>query len=158
MDWLGFIFALVIMLAGLGGMFMPFVPGAPLIILGMVVYGLFYDFHFLTWYFGIGQCLLTALTYLTDYIATALGVRHYGGTRHAIIGCIAGGIAGLILFGPLGILFGPFLGAMAGELISKRPPAQAARIALGILLGFAGGAIAKVIIGIVMIAWFLLAI
>lgn len=153
--WLGTALALTIMFVGLAGIVLPLLPGAPLIFLGMVVFGLFYGFCSFTWLFWTGQGLLLVLVYATDYIASMLGTKHYGGSKAAIWGCVIGGVVGLFTLGPLGIILGPLLGAITGELISKRPPAQAVKAGIGTVLGLAGGAVIKVIIGIGMSVWFL---
>ncbi|MCL0033491.1 DUF456 domain-containing protein [Thermodesulfovibrionales bacterium] len=155
MDWLGLTVALIIMFVGLIGMLIPLLPGAPLIILGMVVYGLFYEFGLFTWIFWVGQGLMLALVYVVDYIASVLGARYYGASSAAIWGCIIGGLAGLVILGPIGIVLGPLFGAIVGELISGRPPAYAVKAGIGALFGLAGGVAAKIIIGLGMIAWFL---
>ena len=154
MEWLGVALAFIIMFTGLAGTILPLLPGAPLIILGMVVYGLFYGFKDFTWIFWTVQGLLVILVYATDYIAGILGTKHYGGSKAAVWGCVIGGLVGIFTLGPLGIILGPLLGAVAGELISGRPPAQAVKAGIGTLLGLAGGAVVKIIICIAMIIWF----
>ncbi|MBM7854331.1 uncharacterized protein YqgC (DUF456 family) [Desulfohalotomaculum tongense] len=158
MNWLALITALIIMLAGLAGTVIPLLPGAPLIILGIVVYGLIDGFEIFSTGFWIGQAVLLILVFAVDYLAGAVGAKYYGGTKASVWGSIIGGLVGLLTLGPLGVILGPFLGAVTGELIARQPFKQAVKSGIGTLIGFAGGAVVKMIIEMAMIAWFLLVI
>lgn len=81
-----------------------------------------------------------------DYMSGVVGVKLYDGSRASVWGSIAGGLLGLFALGPAGIIIGPFLGAVAGELISRCPLEQAVKVGLGTLLGFAGGATVKILL------------
>ncbi|PHJ37726.1 hypothetical protein P378_14275 [Desulforamulus profundi] len=56
--------------------------------------------------------------------------------------------------GPLGILLGPFLGAVTGEFLARRNMDQAVRAGVGTLVGFLGGALLKLVIQTLMLVWF----
>ncbi|MEG6615423.1 DUF456 domain-containing protein [Peptococcaceae bacterium 1198_IL3148] len=158
MSWIGITLAVLLMLVGLAGTILPLLPGGPLIVLGMVVYGAFEGFAAFSPTFWIGQVLLLMLIFAVDYLAGAIGAQKYGGSKAAVWGSIVGGVVGLFLLGPFGILLGPFFGAIIGELLSNRPLEQAIKVGVGTLLGFAGGALVKLIIEIGMIVWFLLVV
>jgi uncharacterized protein YqgC (DUF456 family) len=158
MDWIGFIIASIIMLIGVAGLLLPVLPGAPLILTGMVIYGLLAGFYELGLGFWIGQSILVVLIYTVDHIASAIGVKRYNGSHAAIVGSIVGIVIGLITLGFIGIIIGPILGAVAGEFIAKGSLEQALKVGVGAFVGIAGGLIAKLIIGIVMIIGFLLAV
>jgi len=148
------ILAVLFFMVGLAGSVLPVIPGAILIWVGMLIYGILTDFATLGTVFFIGQALAAALVYTVDYLAGAYGARRYGGSRYAVYGSIIGTILGLILMGPAGIIFGPFIGAITGELLNQKPLEQAFRTAVGTLLGLLGGAIVKLAIQIMMIIWF----
>lgn len=154
MDILGLILACLFFAAGVAGTLLPALPGAPLILLGMIIYGLFAGFYNMSLWFFIFQGVAVGLIFLVDYAANVWGVRRYGGSRSAVWGSMAGLLLGLLLLGPLGIILGPFLGAVAGELISKKPLDRAVRTGLGTLLGLAGGTVLKLVIEAGMIIWF----
>ncbi|MEW5954277.1 MAG: DUF456 family protein [Bacillota bacterium] len=158
MSVLGLIVACIFFVAGLVGSILPILPGAPLVWLGMLIYGFFVDFQGLSTAFYIWQGLAVALVFAIDYVAGAWGVRRYGGSRNAIIGSLIGAMLGLFMFGPAGIIFGPFVGAVAGELISGKDFDRALRAGIGTLLGFISGTVLKVIVKVLMIAWFFLTV
>lgn len=106
---------------GVLGTVLPALPGATLIWLGMLVYGFFVKFQNLPWTFYAGQGLAVLLIFLVDYLAGIWGVRRYGGSREAVWGSVLGGLLGVLLLGPFGLIFGPFIGAVAGELYRRSP-------------------------------------
>jgi uncharacterized protein YqgC (DUF456 family) len=72
-----------------------------------------------------------------------------------MIGAVLGGIVGMFLGIP-GILLGPFLGAVIGELSLQRRLDEASRAGFGTVVGLAIGLAGKLAIGIAMLGLFLL--
>lgn len=157
MATIGLVLAVIFFLAGLAGTILPVLPGAPLVLIGMVVYGLFSGFENLTIYFFLGQTAAVCLTFVVDYLANAWGVARYGGSKAAVWGGALGLLAGAF-FGPVGIILGPFLGAFFGELLASRRSAHAVHVGIGSLLGFLGGTLIKIAIETAMIIWFFLTV
>ena len=96
-----------------------------------------------------------------DFWATALGAKRVGASRLAIIGAMVGTLAGLF-FGPLGLLMGPFAGAIGGELIHRRSLlkqdlGQAAKIGVGTWFGILFGTVLKLALAFTMLGLFALA-
>jgi len=83
---------------------------------------------------GIGAVVLVAVT-LVDYVLPSVCAKKFNCSRWGVFGCFAGSIAGLF-FMPLGLILGPFLGTVAGELIAGKAVAASLRGGLGALLGF----------------------
>lgn len=146
----------ILAMTGLAGMLLPFVPGAPLLFLGAAIAAWAEDFR----YVGAGTLAILAglmsLTYLIEFIASAAGVRKYGGSRRAMLGAALGGIVGIFLGLP-GILFGPLVGAVLGELTLRRDLNRAGRAGFGTVVGLAIGLAGKLAIGLSMIGIFLFA-
>lgn len=158
MQVLAMILALIFFIVGLAGSILPIIPGAILMWVGMLIYGLMTDFATLGLAFFIGQALAVTLAYIIDYLSGAYGAKRYGGSRYAIYGSIIGAIVGLILMGPAGIIFGPFLGAIIGELINQKPLETAFKTGVGTLIGLLSGTVIKLAIQIIMIIWFFWAV
>lgn len=142
------------LLAGVVGAVLPFVPGAPLILAGAVIYAVATDFAPVGWGRLAILGALTVLGFVLDYVASALGARRFGGSRWAVVGALAGGIVG-VFFGPLGLLLGPVVGAVAGELIRSGQLAGSLRTGIGAVVGLVAGAIAKFGLALAMVGLFL---
>jgi uncharacterized protein YqgC (DUF456 family) len=139
---------------GLAGTVAPFLPGTPLIFLGALVYAYATDWAPV----GSGRLVilaaLSASSYALHYLAGALGARRGGGGAWAFAGAIVGGIVGLF-FGLPGLVLGPPLGAIAGELLKSGDLRTSVRTGIGAFLGMVAGAVANFAIGVTMIALFL---
>lgn len=148
------IISAILTVTGLIGLLLPVVPGAPLLFLGLLFGAWAEGFT----YIGIGTLLIlaamAAMTYVVEFAASLLGVKKYGGSNRAMIGAALGGFAGLFMGIP-GILLGPFIGAVLGELSLQRSLDQASRAGFGTVVGMAIGVAGKLAIGIAMIGLFL---
>lgn len=153
MEIAAYIAASILFAAGIVGTFAPVLPGAPLIWAGMLVFGLMTGFEKLNWLFFLLQGVLAIAVMGVDYLATALGSRYFGASKAAVFGAVIGLIAGLF-FLPLGLLIGPFAGAVLLELIFTRKPDTALRSGLGAVIGFWSGFVFKLIMEAGMITWF----
>jgi uncharacterized protein YqgC (DUF456 family) len=70
--------------------------------------------------------LMAALTCVVEFAASIPGVKKYGDSKRAMIGAALGECAGLKLGIP-GILVGPFVGTVIGELSLQRSLDEAGR-------------------------------
>ena len=150
----GFLASLPFIIGGLVGTVFPALPGTVLILIGFLVYGLITGFDRLSVWFFVGQTVLVALSYLIEFLATAFGVKMFGGSKAAAWGAVLGSLLVFVL-GPIGIIVGPLLGAIIGELIMGEQIKQALHSGFGSFLGFMGGVIANLVISGLMIAWFI---
>ncbi len=144
-----------LILAGLAGLVLPVLPGPILIWLGIVVYGLMVPDLDWSWWFFVIEGLLAASTYLVDYLTTIWGVRKFNGSKAAAIGAVLGSLM-IFFIGPLGIIIGPFLGAMAGELIAGSELKQMFTSGFGTFLGFIVAMFIKMFICGIMLSWFVI--
>lgn len=142
-------------LAGVLGLALPILPGAPLLFVGLVCIAWAEDFVFV----GAGTLVLLAvlavLTYVVDFAAGAFGVRRFGASPRAMLGAILGAIVGLF-FGLVGIVIGPFVGAGIGELSTGRNLRAAGRAGIGATIGLVIGIAAKLTLAFAMIGIFIL--
>src|SRR5207247_2113451 len=109
----------ILMLAGLVGAILPFLPGAPLIFAGALLYALATDFTPI----GAGRLAILAalgvLAWALEHVAGMVGARRAGGSRAAVVGATLGLLVG-VMVAPIGLLLGPLLGAIAGALLAGR--------------------------------------
>lgn len=144
----------VLTVIGLSGLLLPIVPGAPILFLGLLLGAWAENFQ----YVGLWTLLILAamalLTYGIEFAASVFGVKKFGGSKRAMAGAALGGIVGLFLGIP-GILFGPFVGAVIGELSMQRTLDEASRAGFGTVVGLAIGLAGKFAIGVAMIGLFI---
>lgn len=144
------------MIAGIAGCLLPVLPGPPLSFLGLVV------LHF-THLADISRSLfiilgiVTILVTVIDYVVPIWGTRHFGGSKYGMRGATVGLIIGLFL-GPAGIIIGPFVGAVVGELIYKDEIRYALKAGFGSLLGFLTGVGLKLAASLLMTFYFVRAL
>jgi uncharacterized protein YqgC (DUF456 family) len=145
----------ILTVTGLSGLLLPIVPGAPLLFLGLLFGAWAENFSYIGVWTLLFLAIMAVLTYVIEFAASILGVKKYGGSNRAMIGAALGGFAGLFLGIP-GILVGPFVGAVIGELSLQRRLDEASRAGFGTVVGLALGVAGKLAIGIAMIGLFLL--
>jgi uncharacterized protein len=142
--------AIALVAAGVAGLILPALPGAPLLLAGLVMAAWIEDFQ----YAGLGTLallvVLCALTLAVDFVAGSFGARRFGASPRAAIGAAVGALAGLF-FGLPGVLLGPLAGAMLGELSARRTWTEAGRAGVGATLGLVLGAAAKLGLALAMI-------
>ncbi|NOQ45178.1 MAG: DUF456 family protein [Desulfobulbaceae bacterium] len=153
----GFLAATPLIVGGFVGTLLPILPGTLMILCGFLLYGLITGFDSLGLFFFVVQAMLVGLSYLVDFLATAFGVRMYGGSRAAAWGAVLGSLL-IFVIGPIGILIGPLVGAIAGELLMGEQVRQALHSGFGSFIGFIGGTLAKLAISFVMVGWFVVQI
>jgi uncharacterized protein YqgC (DUF456 family) len=150
-----FIIVLLIMLGGLSGIVLPIIPSTPLILLGIVIYAACDGFESISWLLLLIFAILTIISVILDYFGGIIGAKKFGATKWGMIGSIIGGIAGFFAGGIVGLIFGPFFGAVLLELIFDKDLKGAFKSGVGTLVGFIGGAITKLAIGVIMIGIFI---
>jgi uncharacterized protein YqgC (DUF456 family) len=147
------VIAALLVIAGFAGLVLPAVPGAPLLFAGLVVAAWAEDFVYVGTGTIIALAVLAALTSAVDFVAGALGAKRFGASPRAITGALIGGGVGLF-FGLPGVLLGPFVGAVLGELSLRRDLNTATRSGLGATLGLLLAAAAKIALAFTMIGVF----
>src|SRR5690606_9267049 len=101
--------AALLALVGLAGIVIPALPGLPLLYAGMLLAAWADGFRSVGIPMLVVLGLLTLVSLLVDFWATAIGARRVGASRPALAGAVLGTLFGLFL-GPFGILLGPFVG------------------------------------------------
>lgn len=142
-----------LMLVGLAGCLLPFVPGPPLIVVAALVHAIATGFEPL----GVGRLAILALlavaAFLIGHAGGALGARRFGGSAWAVAGAIIGAVVGLF-FGLPGLVLGPLIGATVGELLHGQRLGASIHSGLGALAGIVAGAFANFTLGLIMVGLF----
>jgi hypothetical protein len=147
--------AALLMIIGVAGTVLPILPGAVVVLAGLILAVWVEDFQFVSLWTILAAGALAVLTHVVDLVASAFGARRYGASRRAIAGALIGGVVGLF-FGLIGIVLGPLAGAVAGELSARKGLADAGRAGIGTALGLALGAALKLALTLTMVGLYLL--
>ena len=144
----------VLVIVGLLGTVLPIIPGALLVFGGLLLAAWADQFARVG---AVGLTIIGALGLLgwgMDFLATLLGAKRVGASPQALLGATVGGAFGLFLGLP-GLILGPFVGAVGGELLARRGLVQAGKVGVGTWLGLVAAAVVKVVLAFMMIATFL---
>jgi uncharacterized protein len=155
MELLWWLIAIVLMAIGLIGTVLPVVPGTIIILGAAIIHQIMLGSEkSLGWWNIAALVLLTLLSYALEFAGGYFGAKRFGATKWGVFGATLGAIVGLFFPFP-GLIVGPVVGAIAGELVGGKRLVRAGRAGWGALLGNLAGMLGKLTIGLVMVSWFL---
>jgi len=154
-DILAAVIAVILVFVGFAGTILPLLPGIPLIFLAIAGYGWYEGFKAITVEYLLVMAGLTVLSVIVDYVSSVLGARYFGSSKKGMWGALLGTFIGIFLFPPVGILLGPWLGAVIGEYFEQHDINKAMKVGIGTVVGLFSGMIFKIMVGLVMTASFL---
>jgi uncharacterized protein YqgC (DUF456 family) len=142
-----------LIVGGLIGAAVPVVPGIPLIFGGIWLIAGVDDYHHVGrwWLFGIA--IVGAIGLAMDLLAGAFGAKRVGASKQAIWGAVFGTLVG-VFFGLPGVLLGPFIGAVAGELSVGEGVQRSTYVGVHAWVGLLFGTIFKLVASLAMVAMF----
>jgi len=94
---------------------------------------------------------------IIEFIASTLGAKRVGASRLALWGASLGTLVGMFFSIP-GLLLGPFIGALLGELASGTSVLRSAHVGVGTWIGLLFGTLLKLVISLMMVGLFGLAL
>jgi uncharacterized protein len=145
--------AVLVIAAGLLGALVPALPGIPLIFGGLwLLAGVDHYRHISPWWL-LGIACVGGVGLTVDLLAGALGARRVGASPRAVWGALLGTVIGLF-FGLPGLLLGPFLGAVAGELTAGNSILRSAQVGVSAWAGLLLGTLVKLVASVTMVALF----
>lgn len=153
MELLWIIIGTLFIIAGFIGVFVPVIPGTPLIYVSLLIMQLTLDTPF-TWTFLIIWGIAVAIVATLDGLIPAEGARRMGGSKYGIYGCLIGALIGLVFFPPFGIIIGPIVGAFGGELVAGRKSGSALKAAMGSFIGFLVATVLKISVSVILAYYF----
>jgi uncharacterized protein YqgC (DUF456 family) len=145
--------AAALIVVGLAGTLVPALPGIPLIFGGiwMIAYVDHYRHVGCWWLLSIA--VVGAVGLSLDLLAGALGAKRVGASKQAVWGALFGTAIG-IFFGLPGLLLGPFLGAVLGELSTGSGVRRSTDVGVSAWMGLIFGTIFKLISSLMMVTMF----
>jgi len=148
------IISFLLVILGIVGSFIPIIPSPISGWLGLLI---LHQASFLEaqYYFLAITFAIAISVFILDYFIPSMGAKKFGGSNAGVIGSTIGLVIGIFLFGPIGILFGSFFGALIGELTVNINNMRIALLAaIGTLIGYLGGVLLKLSVSLFFFAKF----
>jgi len=136
---------------------LPMLPGIPMIFGGIWLAAAVDGYRHLGtgWLLAIGA--LAAFGVAVDFVAGAMGAKRVGASPRALWGATLGTVVGMFLGIP-GLVLGPFVGALLGELSAGTSVLRSAHVGAGTWIGLLAGTLVKLVISFLMVGLFALAL
>ncbi|MEA2077746.1 MAG: DUF456 domain-containing protein [Candidatus Marinimicrobia bacterium] len=154
MDIALIIIGLLFSIFGILGCLLPVIPGPPLSYIGLLLLHAAPKYQFSSKFLIIMGIITIAVTILDNFMP-AWSAKRSGGSKRAVWGAMIGLAGGFFIFPPLGLIIGPFLGAVIGELSTGKNSPEALRSGFSTFLGFLGGVAIKLAASGVMFWYFI---
>ncbi|OHE73069.1 MAG: hypothetical protein A2Y14_02765 [Verrucomicrobia bacterium GWF2_51_19] len=129
-------------LFGFLGAFLPLLPGALLVWLGILIHKIALGQQSVSWTFFWTATACVGATYGIDALCTIWGARAFGATWRGMVGAMLGLLIGPFLLSPLlgigiglGMILGPLFGAVLFEIIGGKDLRGASKAGFGALIG-----------------------
>jgi uncharacterized protein len=149
--------AIALIIVGLAGTVLPALPGLPLMFCGMLLAAWAGNFKEIPIWVIVLLALLMLVSVVVDFLASLYGAKRVGASKKAMVGAALGTFGGLF-FGIPGLLLGPFIGAVLGEMIDGKEWRTATKTGFGTWLGLAIGTALKLALAICMLGIFIMAL
>ena len=147
---------LSLLVAGLLGAVLPFVPGPFLIFLAGIIHTWLRPESGMSWQGIAVLALLLMIAYVLDIASGAMGARWFGASKWGILGVFVGGVVGLFFALP-GLILGPIVGGLTFELLlAKKEMRPAMKSTWGTLVGTGAGLVLRLAVSVAMVATFFL--
>jgi uncharacterized protein YqgC (DUF456 family) len=137
--------------AGLVAALVPALPGIPLIFGGIWLIASVDRYRHLGVWWLLGIALVGVIGLTIDLLAGALGAKRVGASKQAVGGALAGTVVG-VFFGLPGLLLGPFVGAVLGELAAGNSVQRSTAVGVSAWIGLLFGTLIKLVASIIMVA------
>jgi hypothetical protein len=151
------IIAVALIVIGVIGTVLPALPGVILVFGGIALAAWIDDFTRIPVWVVSLLGAMTAVAWVVDYAAAAMGAKRVGASKYAVIGAVVGTFAG-VFTGLWGLLFMPLVGAAIGEFIAQRDLRRAGAVGIATWLGILLGTAVKIAIVFTMIGVFVVAL
>ncbi|MBQ2024986.1 MAG: DUF456 domain-containing protein [Paludibacteraceae bacterium] len=133
MDVFIMILGAICVLIGVAGSLLPILPGTPVSYIGLLLL-LAVDGCSFSVQFMLIILALVVLQQILNYVIPIWGVKKYGGSKAGQWGGVLGLLVGL-LFMPWGMIVGPFVGAVLGEMMAGKNTSDSLKAGFGSFVG-----------------------
>ncbi len=132
-----------VLIIGTLGTLLPLLPGLALMAIAVIAYGWYEGFVNVNTFMIIITLVLAAVGMLLDYVVAPYTAKRTGASKAGVWGALLGGFFGIFILGPFGLFIGPFIGAMAGELLFGKKLSEASKTGLATVIGILIGNFVK---------------
>lgn len=139
----------VLLLSGLGivGCVAPALPGPPISYAAMLLYHFAAPENKFSLTILLVSLVFVLLVATLDYILPIYTTKKFGGTKYGVWGGVIGLLLGFII-PPWGIILGPLVGAIVGDLVAGKQFESALKSGMGSFVGFLIATSAKLAVSI----------
>ena len=155
MSLLLIIVGIILVIAGLPGIFIPALPGIPMAFLGYILIAWGRGFNTIHIGIYILLSLLTLLSVIADYLASSIATKRAGGSGTTAIAAFLGMFIGIVS-GQLYLMFLlPFVFAFLVEFVKTGNMKKGIRVGLYAFAGFLGSVVFRVLVYFMMLGLFI---
>ncbi len=134
MDYIYIFLSLLFAVTGVAGAIVPVLPGPPISYVGLLLL-LLCDGCGINMPTVVIAGVLAVVVTLLDYVAPVWFTKRSGGSKAGVWGATLGLLVGFFFSVP-GIILGPFIGALLGELYAKAPADKALGVSFVSFIAF----------------------
>lgn len=149
-----FLCALLIM-TGIVNIVFPFLPGLPLVWLGIFIYTIYTRFEKINLLTLGLVTLLIILMAGVELWTTKKNIRMFRASPTGVLGAFLGGMVGISLAGSNGLIEGAILGGLIGQFVAGKDILYSFRAGDYTIFGFLGGSLIQLLTGFIILALFL---
>ncbi|EFM08724.1 protein of unknown function DUF456 [Paenibacillus curdlanolyticus YK9] len=156
LEIIGWIVVVALFVIGMAGAIYPILPGALAIYAAFFVYGLCISFSPFGFWFWAIQSIIVIVLFVADYAVNAWGVKKFGGSRASVIGSTIGVLIGPFVIPAFGLILGPLIGAVLGELYVGSDWNKSLKVGFGSVVGLFTSTVVKFALQLTMIVLFVI--
>lgn len=156
LEIVGWLLVILLFVVGMAGTVYPILPGVVAVYFAFFVYGWFFSFESFGWFFWTLQTLIVVVLLIADYAVGAWGVKKFGGSKLSVWLSTIGIIVGPFVIPAFGLVLGPLIGAMLGELFRGESLEKAFKVGIGSVVGLFSSMVVKIILQLAMIIIFII--
>ncbi len=150
--------AMFLLVLGVIGVFVPFVPGVLLSVLGVVLYWWGTGYTEPGTVFVTVTVLIGVLALIVDYGGSAISAKVGGASNRTVIAAAATGVFLFLFAGPAGLIVGVAVTVFAGEFYRTRQMDRSIRSAVFATIGLLASTLVQFILALSILIGFVIAV